>query len=118
MIVSDSPPVWPGTHAEYTSAVSMKLPPAAAYWSSTANASRSFAVQPKTLPPRQSGKTLKLVPSIRRMVIRHRDRQDERRRATTGTGHYFQPLDLRVNRAGNAGLLSRAGSGSPDAILI
>src|SRR5438093_96078 len=30
MIVSDSPPEWPGTHAEYTSAVSMKLPPAAA----------------------------------------------------------------------------------------
>lgn len=30
MTASDSPPWWPGTHAEYTSAVSMKLPPAAA----------------------------------------------------------------------------------------
>ena len=28
MIASDSPPRLPGTHAEYTSAVSMKLPPA------------------------------------------------------------------------------------------
>ena len=27
MIVSDSPPLCPGTHAEYESAVSMKLPP-------------------------------------------------------------------------------------------
>jgi hypothetical protein len=31
---------------------------------------------------------------------------------------YFQPLGFRVNRAGNAGLLSGAGSGSPDASLI
>jgi hypothetical protein len=30
MIVSDSPPPLPGTQAEYESAVSMKLPPAAA----------------------------------------------------------------------------------------
>ena len=29
MIVSDSPPACPGTHAEYESAVSMKLPPPA-----------------------------------------------------------------------------------------
>ena len=29
MIVSDSPPAFPGTHAEYESAVSMKLPPPA-----------------------------------------------------------------------------------------
>jgi hypothetical protein len=31
---------------------------------------------------------------------------------------YFQPLGFRVNRAGKAGLLSGAGSGSPDASLI
>jgi len=31
---------------------------------------------------------------------------------------YFQPLGFRVNRAGNAGLLSGTGSGSPDASLI
>jgi len=31
---------------------------------------------------------------------------------------YFQPLGFRVNRAGNAGLLSGAASGSPDASLI
>jgi hypothetical protein len=33
--VSDSPPVLPGAHREYTSAVSMKLPPASTYASST-----------------------------------------------------------------------------------
>ena len=31
---------------------------------------------------------------------------------------YFQPVDLRVNRAGIAGLLSGAGSDSPDAAAI
>jgi len=34
---SDSPPLWPGTQREYTSAVSMKLPPASTYASSTAS---------------------------------------------------------------------------------
>jgi hypothetical protein len=32
--------------------------------------------------------------------------------------NYFQPLDFRVNRAGNVGLLSGAGSGSFDKPLI
>src|SRR5438876_320994 len=32
--------------------------------------------------------------------------------------HYFQPLDFRVNRAGNVGWLSGAGSESLDATLI
>ncbi len=36
MIVSDSPPVWPGTHAVPPSAVSTKLPPPAVYASSAA----------------------------------------------------------------------------------
>src|SRR5581483_10441762 len=61
MIVSDSPPELPGAHAEYESAVSMKFPPAAAYASRTAKAVFSSAVQPKTLPPRQSGKTWRSV---------------------------------------------------------
>ena len=30
MIVSDSPPIWPGAHWEYISAVSMKFPPLSA----------------------------------------------------------------------------------------
>src|SRR3954447_13823172 len=41
----------------------MKLPPAAAYASRTANEASSSAVQPKTLPPRQRGKTSRSVPS-------------------------------------------------------
>ena len=48
-----------------TSAVSMKLPPAAAYASRTSNDCRSSAVQPKTLPPRQRGNTSRLVLGIR-----------------------------------------------------
>ena len=31
--------------------------------------------------------------------------------------HYFQPCDLRVNRAGSGGFASLGGSGSPDAML-
>ena len=66
MIASDSPPLFPGTQAEYESAESRKLPPAAAYASSTANACGSSIVQPKMLPPRQSGKTERsLEPSVR-----------------------------------------------------
>lgn len=45
----------------------MKFPPASAYASSTANDSRSPAVQPKTLPPRQSGKTSRSVLRMRFM---------------------------------------------------
>src|SRR3954470_12730649 len=56
MIVSDCP-----CSTRYEFALSMKLPPASAYASSTACDSRSSAVQPKTLPPRQSGKTSRSV---------------------------------------------------------
>lgn len=70
MTVSDSPPSLPGIHAEYASAVSRKLPPAATYASSTANDCASSAVQPKTLPPSASGKTWRSEePSLRREVI-------------------------------------------------
>ncbi len=41
-----------------------------------------------------------------------------RRRFQLTRVHYFQPLGLRVNRAGNVGLGSGAGSGSPAATLI
>ena len=41
----------------YVSAVSMKLPPAAAYASRIAKLAVSSAVQPKTLPPRHRRKT-------------------------------------------------------------
>src|SRR5882757_1030673 len=48
----------------------MKLPPAAAYASSTAKDSASSAVQPKTLPPRASGKTSRSEsPTLRRSVM-------------------------------------------------
>src|SRR5947209_3140079 len=64
--VSDSPPEWPGAHREYTSAVSMKLPPAAPYASSTASDAVWSVVQPNVLPPRQSAATLRPVrPSLR-----------------------------------------------------
>src|ERR1700686_3141524 len=60
MTVSDSPPRCPGTHTEYTSAVSMKLSPALTNASSTVKDAASAAVQPKTLPPRHRGETRKL----------------------------------------------------------
>ena len=50
MIRSD----WPMFGRMYVSAVSMKLPPASTYASSTANDASRSAVQPKTFPPRQS----------------------------------------------------------------
>ncbi len=53
MIRSDSPPLLPGAHSEYMSAVSMRRPPPAAKASNTANEVASSAVQPNTLPPRQ-----------------------------------------------------------------
>src|SRR6202012_1699821 len=57
MIVSDSPPAFPGTQAEYESAVSMRLPPPATKASSTANDVCLSDVQPKVLPPSPSGNT-------------------------------------------------------------
>src|SRR5579872_399303 len=66
MMVSDSPPLCPGTQREYISAVSMKLNPAATNASSIRNDVFSSAVQPNTLVPRQSGETLRFeAPSLR-----------------------------------------------------
>src|ERR1700722_7430782 len=64
--VSDSPPLWPGPHREYTSAVSTKLNPAPTKASRMAKEVGSSAVQPKTLPPRQMGETSRPdAPSLR-----------------------------------------------------
>ena len=66
MIVSDSPPVCPGTQREYESAVSIRLKPASTKASSSRNDVGSSTVQPKTLPPNASGATSKPVfPSLR-----------------------------------------------------
>src|SRR5262245_17749702 len=64
--VSDSPPELRGAHREYTSAVSMKFPPAAQYASSTASDACWSVVQPNVLPPRQRAATFNPVrPSLR-----------------------------------------------------
>src|SRR5512141_267554 len=55
--VSDSPPLFPGIHAEYTSAVSMKLHPAATNASNSRKDVGSSAVHPKTYPPKASRAT-------------------------------------------------------------
>src|ERR1700712_5997367 len=47
----------------------MKLPPPAAYASSTSNDVVSSAVQPKTLPPRDSGNTSRSVPGMLRLTV-------------------------------------------------
>src|SRR3990172_6125761 len=50
---------------------------------------------------------------------RFADEADQRWRVVRlKAGAYFQPLDLRVNRAGSAGLAGGAGSSSPDAAEI
>ena len=69
MIRSDSPPVLPGFHAEYTSAVSTKLPPPAAKASSTPNEASRSAVQPNGLPPRLSGRMSRSMPWMRAMRV-------------------------------------------------
>src|SRR5947208_1307592 len=53
MIVSDSPPEWPGTQAEYPSAVSTKLPPAAAGPAAHADDHLAMAVAAKVHDRRQ-----------------------------------------------------------------
>src|SRR5579863_1237584 len=68
--VSDSPPLWPGTQREYTSAVSTKLNPAPTNASKIANDAASSAVQPKTFPPRQMGETSRPDPPSLRVFIR------------------------------------------------
>ena len=77
MIASDSPPRWPGTQTEYISAVSMKSSPASSARSSSRNDVSSSAVQPNTLPPRQSGATRRSErPSCRlSMILSHRWRR-------------------------------------------
>src|SRR5580692_11548062 len=67
--VSDSPPLWPGTQREYTSAVSTKLNPASTKASRMAKDVGSSAVQPKTLPPRQMGETSRPDPPKLRVFI-------------------------------------------------
>src|SRR3984957_11876310 len=67
--VSDSPPLWPGTQREYTSAVSTKLNPASTNASRMAKDVGSSAVQPKTLPPRQMGETSRPDPPNLRVFI-------------------------------------------------
>src|SRR5262245_17464834 len=57
IIVSDSPPLLPDAHREYTSAVSIKLIPASTSASSRLNEVGSSAVQPKTLHPKHRGET-------------------------------------------------------------
>src|SRR3546814_5167683 len=59
IIASDSPPTFPGTQFEYMSAVSIKLYSASKRSSSRENDSVWFAVQPKTLPPKHRGGTLR-----------------------------------------------------------
>src|SRR5262249_7016624 len=56
----------PGTQREYTSAVSMKLPPASTYASSTASDAFWSVVQPNVLPPRHSADTRRPVLPNRR----------------------------------------------------
>src|SRR6266849_10331693 len=55
MIVSDSPPLFLGTHLEYMSAVSTALNPAATNASSKRNDVASSAVHPNTFPPNTIG---------------------------------------------------------------
>src|SRR4029453_19342737 len=69
MIVSDSPPLLPGTHFEYTSAVSIVSKPAAVNRSSNANEVALSAVQPNTLPPNTSGVMWRPVRPRRRFSI-------------------------------------------------
>ncbi len=54
-MVSDSPPLFPGTHLEYTSAVSTALNPAAMNASSKRNDVGSSAVHPNMFPPKTIG---------------------------------------------------------------
>jgi hypothetical protein len=65
-ISSDAPGPF-GPWEPYTSAVSTKSPPAAAYASRTACEPASSAVHPNTFPPRQSGKTSRSVALMRGM---------------------------------------------------
>src|SRR3546814_19829616 len=69
IIASDSPPTFPGTQFEYMSAVSIKLYPASKRASSRENDSVWFAVQPKTLPPKHRGGTLRPEPPRLRCSI-------------------------------------------------
>src|SRR4029077_295789 len=56
-MVSDSPPLFPGTQVEYISAVSIKLNPDATNASSSWNDVDSSTVHPNTFPPKASGAT-------------------------------------------------------------
>ena len=70
MMVSDSPPLLPGTHLEYMSAVSMKLRPSSTNRSSSLKEVVSSTVQPKTFPPKTSGEICRLErPSFRFRIL-------------------------------------------------
>src|SRR3712207_578686 len=69
MMASDSPPLFPGTQVEYTSAVSMKFSPASTAASSSLNDVASSTVQPNTLVPRQSGGTIRSERPSRRLFM-------------------------------------------------
>src|SRR5690625_1739086 len=69
MIVSDCPPGPPSTQNEYMSAVSMKLNPASVKASSILKDPFSSSVHPKTLVPRLSGATSRLVSPILILLI-------------------------------------------------
>ena len=58
-MVSDSPPLFPGNHTEYISAVSIKSNPASTYLSNISKEAFSSAVHPNTLHPKAKGITSK-----------------------------------------------------------
>src|SRR5216683_491519 len=69
-IISDSPPVWPGIHLEYTSAVSTELKPAATNASSNLNEAAWSTVHPKTFPPKTRGDiSIPVLPSFRFFIL-------------------------------------------------
>ena len=104
--------------------------------SSIASACRRWSSRPRTIrsclagpfrDPKVSGNPVHRARRLRaRRALRLRRTGVRRRRRLLGGesdrrvrgGSYFQPVGLRVNRAGSAGLRSGSASGSPDATLI
>src|SRR5208283_4914362 len=73
-MLSDSPPLLPGAHLEYTSAVSMKLKPAATKASSSRNEVGSSTVHPITFPLNTRGETSgPEFPSLRILMVASRN---------------------------------------------
>src|SRR5260370_39728757 len=106
--VSDSPPAWPGTQREYTSAVSMKLPPASTYASSTASDAFWSVVHPNVLPPRHRAATRSPErPSFRISMTIPPGRRPRRSYDRDGPSHP-QWVDLRVESGRFARCRTRA----------